>query len=136
MNADRFLDTNVLLYLLSDDAEKADRSEAIVREGAVISVQILNEFTVVARRKMKLNWQDIAEILAAVQASCVVQPLTVDGHAQGRKLAERYGFAVYDAMVVSSALDAGCTTLYTEDMQDGLQVWDQLTLYNPFVAGI
>lgn len=132
MNADLFLDTNVLLYLLSADATKADRAESIIRDGAIVSVQVLNEFTAVARRKLKLTWQEIGEVLRAVQASCGVEPLTVDGHTQGRRLAQRYGFSVYDAMVVSSALDADCTTLYTEDMQDGMRVWNRLTLHNPF----
>lgn len=132
MSAEIFLDTNVLIYLLSADTTKADRAESIVRDGAIISVQVLNEFTAVAHRKWKLNWQEIDEVLHAVQASCAVEPLTVDGHTQGRRLAERYGFAVYDAMIVSSALDAGCTTLYAEDMQDGMRVWNRLILRNPF----
>lgn len=132
MNAEVFLDTNVLLYLLSADNEKADLAESIVRDGAVISVQALNEFTAVARRKLKLTWSEIGDVLHAVQTSCSVESLTVDGHTRGRQLAERYGFSVYDAMIVSSALQAGCTTLYTEDMQHGMRVRAQLTLHNPF----
>src|SRR5699024_4799491 len=103
MSAKVFLDTNVLLYLLSDDAEKADRTEQIVREQAVISVQVLNEFTNMARRKLKLTWTEIDQVLQAIQVNCCVEPLTVAGHKQGRKLAQRYSFSVYDAMIVSSA---------------------------------
>lgn len=132
MNAEVFLDTNVLLYLLSTDTVKADRAESIVADGAVISVQVLNEFTVVAHRKLQLTWEEIDETLRAVQASSLVEPLTLDVHTQGRELAQRYGFSVYDAMIVSSALNAACTMLYTEDMQDGMRVWDRLTLRNPF----
>jgi predicted nucleic acid-binding protein len=49
-------------------------------------------------------------------------------------LGERYGFSVYDAMIVAAALREGCTTLYSEDMHDGLLVEDQLRIVNPFKA--
>lgn len=133
MSAEIFLDTNVLVYLLSADTVKADRAESIVRDGAIISVQVLNEFTAVALRKLKLSWEEIAEVLGAVQSTCEVEDLTVEGHVRGRQLAERYGFSVYDAMIVASALGAGCARLYTEDMHDGLVVQNQLVLCNPFL---
>ena len=50
----------------------------------------------------------------------------------GRALAERYGLSVYDAMIVATALIAGCTTLWSEDMQNGLLVEGQLRIMNPF----
>ena len=56
-----FLDTNVLLYLLSRDAAKADRAEALVVAGGVISVQVLNEFASVASRKLEMSWAEIRE---------------------------------------------------------------------------
>lgn len=134
MRAERFLDTNVVLYLLAQDDCRANRAETLVREGATISVQVLNEFTSVARRKLELSWREIEEVLQATQMACKVVPLTVETHERGRRLAERYGFAVYDAMIVASALATNCTVLYTEDMQDGLRVENQLTLENPFKA--
>lgn len=132
MRAERFLDTNVVLYLLAQDDRQANRAETLVREGATISVQVLNEFTSVARRKLELSWREIEEVLQATQMACNVVPLTAETHERGRRLAERYGFAVYDAMIVASALAANCTVLYTEDMQDDLRVENQLTLENPF----
>lgn len=65
-----FLDTNVLLYLLSADAAKADRAEALLAAGGVISVQVLNEFANVASRKLAMTWPEIREILAAVRTTC------------------------------------------------------------------
>jgi predicted nucleic acid-binding protein len=52
-----FFDTNVLVYIASGDSVKADRAEAIIGGGGAISVQVLNEFTNVARRKMRLSGQ-------------------------------------------------------------------------------
>jgi predicted nucleic acid-binding protein len=122
-----------LLYLLDADKAKADRAEATVAAGGVISVQVLNEFVAVAIRKLKMAWPEITAVVEAVQAYCVVEPLTVAAHQRGCWLAERYGFSVYDAMIVASALLAGCATLYTEDMQEGMLVDGQLTIRNPFV---
>jgi predicted nucleic acid-binding protein len=63
---------------------------------------------------------------------CPVEDLTLQTHDVGRALSERYGFSIYDAMIVASALLAGCTTLWSEDMQDGLVVERQLRIVNPF----
>ena len=70
--------------------------------------------------------------LISVRALCAVEELTLQTHDVGRALAQRYGFSVYDAMIVASALIAGCTTLWSEDMQDGLLVEGQLRIVNPF----
>lgn len=136
MSGKPFLDTNVLLYLLSADPAKADRAEAVVAEGGAISVQVLNEFAATAIRKLRMSWLEVAQVLDSVRAICAVEPLTVETHDRGRALAERYGFSVYDAMIVSSALLAGCSMLYSEDMEDGLRVEGKLTIRNPFSASI
>ncbi|MDA3887874.1 MAG: PIN domain-containing protein [Allgaiera sp.] len=126
-----FADTNIVLYLL-DNGPKADRAEAILGQGPRISVQVLNEAAVNCRRKAGLGWEDTAAFLAGIRALCPVEDLTLQTHEVGRALAERYNFAIYDAMIVASALIAGCTTLWTEDMHDGLLVEGQLRLANPF----
>ena len=126
-----FADTNVVLYLL-DDGPKAGRAEVILGQGPRISVQVLNESLVNCRRKAGLGWEEAAAFLEGVRALCPVEDLTVQTHDVGRALAERYGFSIYDAMIVASALVAGCTTLWSEDMQDGLLVEGQLRIVNPF----
>jgi predicted nucleic acid-binding protein len=126
-----FADTNVILYLL-DDGRKADRAEALLAQGPRISVQVLNEAMVNCRRKAGMSWEETGAFLVAVRALCPVEDLTLQTHETGRALAERYGFSVYDAMIVAAALLAGCTVLHTEDMQDGLLVEGHLRLANPF----
>ncbi len=127
-----FIDTNVLLYLMSADAQKADQAEAVVRAGGRISVQVMNEFTNVARRKLTMPWNEIREVLELIRAVCPIESLTTETHDTGRHVAERYGLNVYDAMIVAAALLAGCKTLYSEDMQDGLLIDQQLRICNPF----
>jgi predicted nucleic acid-binding protein len=129
-----FFDTNVLLYLLSGDASKADVAEALIAQGGVISVQVLNEFAAVASRKLGMSWAEIREVLETVRAVCRVEPISLEIHDRGLALSERYGFSIYDSMILSSALLAGCDVLFTEDLQDGQSVDGKLTVRNPFVG--
>jgi len=127
-----FLDTDVLLYLLSDDAARADRAEELAAAESVVSVQVLNEFVAIARRKLEMTWTDIAETVSVVQQACSVEPLTLAVHNEARRLAGAHHLAWYDALIVSSALAAGCSTLYSEDMHDGMRIGKTLTIRNPF----
>ncbi len=131
-SAKSFFDTNVLLYLLSADAAKADRAEDLVAAGGVISVQVLNEFASVAARKLGMSQAEIREILASLRAVCAVVPLTLEIHDRAMQLAERYGFAIYDALIVGAAREAGCDTLYSKDLQRGQVIDGALTIANPF----
>src|SRR6266852_1377175 len=105
--ADVFFDTNVLLYLLSADADRADRAKALVADGGVIIVQVLNEFASVALRKLDIRLAEIREILSTIRAFCTVYPLVIETPDLGLHLVERHQFAVYDALIIAAALQAG-----------------------------
>ena len=132
---DHFFDTNVLLYLLSADEAKADKAEALVCKGGHISVQVLNEFASIATRKLGMTHAETRNALATIRAVCQVHSLTEEIHDLGMQLAERHRLSLYDAMIVAAALTVGCTTLYSEDMQDGLLVRKTLRIRNPFAGG-
>jgi predicted nucleic acid-binding protein len=127
-----FFDTNVLVYVASSDATKADRAEAAIAAGGAVSLQVLNELANVARRKMRMSWDDTNMLLGAVRGFLAVHPVTLETHEAGLRIAERYGFAVYDAMIVASALQIGCDVLWSEDMQDGMVLEGRLRIFNPF----
>ncbi|MFA5119969.1 PIN domain-containing protein [Zavarzinia sp.] len=132
MSAD-FLDSNILAYTASADPAKAARAEALLAAGGTISVQVLNEVAHVARRKMGLSWAETRDFLEALRGLLgPVVPLDLATHAEALALGERYGFSVYDALIVAAALRAGCDRLWTEDMQDGLLVEGRLRIANPF----
>ena len=95
-------------------------------------MQVLNEIANVALRKIGMSWAETNQFLAVIRSLCAVESLTVETHDRGRDVAERCGLSVYDAMIVTAALLAGCTVLYSEDMQDGLVVDKQLRVANPF----
>jgi predicted nucleic acid-binding protein len=130
--AERFFDTNILLYLLSADEAKADRAEAELSSGGVVSVQVLNEFASVASRKLGMSFEEIREALTAIRAVCKLVPIDEATHDRGLQIAEKYGLSVYDSMIVAAALLAGCKTLLSEDMQDGQTFDGGLRLRNPF----
>lgn len=127
-----FFDTNVALYLLSADERKATRSEALLSAGGTISVQVLNEFVAVARRKYQAPWDRVRATLDALCAVCHVAPLTLAVQQQSVRLAERHGFAIYDATILASAQAAGCSILYTEDLQHGQRIGG-LQVCNPYL---
>jgi predicted nucleic acid-binding protein len=139
MTASAFFDTNVLLYALARQTGttldlRADKAEEIISSGGAVSVQVLNEFVDVASRKMKRSWETIAEYLQVIEALCgQALPLTVETHATAVELSSRYGYRIYDSLILAAAMQAGCTTLYTEDMQHG-QTFGKLTIMNPFLA--
>ena len=129
-----FIDTNILLYLLSANNDKADQAEIIVQAGGLISVQVLNEIANVARRKLAMSWREINEVIELIRSVCPTAPLTIETHDKGRLVAERYGLSLYDAMIVAAALLGGCETLYSEDMHNGLVIDHQLRICNPFTS--
>ena len=130
--AEAFFDTNVVLYLVSGDSAKADVAEATLARGGHVSVQVLNEFASVARRKAGMSWSEIGEVLGHVRQVCTVHPLLVETHERGLDLAERYGLCLYDALIVASAALAGCRVLYSEDLQAGQRFDGNVVVRNPF----
>jgi predicted nucleic acid-binding protein len=126
-----FLDSNVILYTLSADTIKADRAEAILSEGGTISVQVLNEIVSVCSRKLAMPWEEIDYLLDAVKATCMIVPLTLESHEKAVAIARRYKISFYDAHICAAAVLNGASTLFSEDMQDGMLI-DGLTIKNPF----
>ena len=127
-----FIDSNILLTLASNDPAKADKAEQIIAGGGAISVQVLNEVANVARRKMQMSWPETHAFLDILHQLLTVHPLTVETHQTGLALAERYQLSTHDSMIAAAALTAGCDSLLSEDMPDGLRINNRLRVTNPF----
>ncbi len=128
-----FFDTNVLIYAVAKNDPRAAKAEALLASGGIVSVQSLNEFVSVARRKLGMSWKEVREFLDLICILCPKPvPISFDTHKAALAIAERYGYSIYDALVASAALEAGCKTLYSEDLQDGQIINRQLTIRNPF----
>jgi predicted nucleic acid-binding protein len=131
---DAFFDTSVLLYLLSTNAAKADRVEELLAARGTISVQVLNEFAAVSLRKLRMPLPEVKEILETVRAVCDVVPLTIETHDRALAIVARYGFSLYDSLLIAAALIAGSERLYSEELQHGQVIDRQLRVVNPFVS--
>ncbi len=131
MNDDVFFDTNTLIYAISAEGERRSIAEELLLRGGTISVQVLNELTSVARRKLKWSWGQIGQVTGQIHTLCEILPLSVATHSSGRRLAERYGYNIYESLILASALEARCDVVYSEDMQDGQRI-ESLHIRNPF----
>ena len=126
-----FLDTGVLIYAQSGDP-RGEIARLAILAGGVISVQVVNEFTSVLRRKFRLDWHAIAGAVADLRAALdPVRPVGIDTWASAVTLARQHRFSFYDSLIVASALEAGCDTLLSEDLRAGRRI-DGLTIVNPF----
>jgi len=135
-----FIDTNVLIYWV-DDSARADVVEQLLVQQAVISVQVLNEFANVLRKKRAMSLPDIETLCTTLIDTCEVIDLSVRTQQTALALMARYNFPVYDANLVAAAALGDCAVLYTEDMQDGLNIklpgsaaTKALVIRNPFRA--
>jgi predicted nucleic acid-binding protein len=135
MSAKAFLDTNVLIYALARNDPRSIVAERLLQAGGRVSVQVLNEFVSVTRRKLTLAWPDVMAALGAVRTLCG-DPIALDSavHEDGVALAQRHRISIYDAMIVAAARSAKCEVVYTEDLQDGRIFGADLLIENPFAV--
>jgi predicted nucleic acid-binding protein len=128
-----FFDTSVLIYAVAANEPRTARAEELLLSGGVLSMQVLNEFTAVARRKLLMPWTEVAEAVEAFLVLCPSPvPITLEIHGAARAIAEKLGCNIYDGLVVAAALEGGCSVLYSEDFQDGQRIEGRLTVRNPF----
>ena len=135
-----FIDTNVLIYWV-DDSTRADTVEQLLVGDSVISVQVLNEFADVLRKKRAMPLADIQTLSNTLISTCEVHDLSVRTHQTALALMVRYKLSLYDANIAAAAGLSSCAILYSEDMQDGLNIklpdsagGSTLSIRNPFKA--
>ena len=129
-----FFDSNIAIYAFTQAEKKTTQAQLLFSEGGVVSVHVLNETANVLKRKFKTPWPRIGQIIEAILKNCPdPRPLTLETHRSALRICERYGYSVYDSLVIAAALEARCTTLYTEDLQHG-QTIEGLRIVNPFLS--
>lgn len=129
-----FLDSNVLLYALGDEEPKRQRARDLLAAVPTISTQVVNECSHVLRRKAGWPPAQVAAELTLIIGLIRLVEVRMEEVRAAWSLAERYGFGHFDSLILATALAAGCTTLYTEDLQPGQVIDGRLTLVNPFLA--
>jgi predicted nucleic acid-binding protein len=96
---------------------------------------VLNELASVARRKLGMTWGEVDEALAAIRILCPQPvPITIEIHEAALRIATRYRYHIYNALIIASALHANCASIYSEDLQHDQTIERRLRICNPFVA--
>ncbi len=126
-----FFDSNVLVYKTEEQNPKRKIAERLLAEGGVISVQVLNEFTDVARRKYKLSFDEIADFIESFRNTCKVVDVSLATQELGFDIACSHVIRIYDACIVAAAELAGCDVLYTEDLNHCQRI-GRVEIRNPF----
>jgi len=139
MSGKFFLDTNILVYTFDATAPAKQHiarqliSTALNSQQGIISYQVVQEFLNVAMRKFSppLKPDDANIYLDRILTPlCELFPSMIY-YSKALKISERWGYSLYDSLIITAALEAGCETLYSEDMQHG-QLIQTLTIINPF----
>ena len=136
MSAREFLDTNVLVYAhdARDHGKRASARDLILRlmreRRGVVSTQVLQEFFAAATRKLRMP-AGVAKEHVTSYARLDVVSLSAPDVLAAIDLHRLHGFSIWDALILRGALNGGCATLHTEDMQDGREI-DGLAVSNPF----
>lgn len=134
-----FLDTNIFIYTFdprTPEKQSICRElivDALATQNGLISCQVVQEFLNVATRKFKqpLSDKDCLRYLASVLGPlCEIFP-SIQLYRDAIEISASWKYAFYDSLIIAGALNAGCTSIYTEDMQHGQTVKD-LRIVNPF----
>lgn len=128
-----FLDSNIILYLLDAHTEKSVTAEKLIRQNPHINAQVLVEVGNVCNKKYKWTKHQVCDFWYDLMSDCQVSSISEHILAEAIYLTEKYDFQLFDAIIVSGALEAGCNVLYSEDMHHQLVVEGQLTIINPLL---
>lgn len=134
MNGNSFIDTNILVYCYSsDEPEKREVALNLVKSSnAIISTQVLTEFSNTMKKKFGLTWDEISVVIRETTSNLLIHINMTDTILQACQIASRYGLSFYDSLIISSALEKRCNIIYSEDMHDGLVINEILKIVNPF----
>ena len=140
MGAEYFIDTNLFIYQLDTaDQAKAAVANRIIRAGiengsACISFQVVQEClnTILRKAEIALSTEQASQYLDASLAPLLRVYPSIALYQHGLEIQSRYQFGFYDSLIVAAAQEAGCTTLYSEDLQHG-QIIGELRIENPFL---
>lgn len=94
---------------------------------------MLNELSAILSRKFGVNWPQIGNIVTELTSRCAVVQVTLSSVQTAIQLAERYGYRYYDCLILATALEHGCGIVFSEDMQHGQLIADQLAVLNLFL---
>ena len=136
-NSKCFLDSNIWLYALSNQDEnrkrKAENLIEKIKNRICLSIQVVNEVCLNLKRKSSFDEVEITRLISSFYINYEVVELNREILLKASELRMKYSFSFWDGLIVASALAANAETLYSEDMQNNLQVENKLKIVNPFL---
>lgn len=138
MHAKVFVDTNIWLYALIPLKENPKHTQAaqfvlaLVRP--TVNSQVIREASSNLLRKAGVAESRLREMIGDWYQECEIHPSNITQHLLASELRQNHSFSYWDSLIVAAALDAGCSTLYSEDMQHGCVIKQSLTILNPFLC--
>ncbi len=134
MPADFFVDSNICLYVLDKESLKFNKSKALLQLRPIISTQVIAENINVCLKKYKQTRAFAIAHANSLKEACDVRGITAQTLNLALSIFEKYGYTIFDSLILASALDAGCRTVYTEDLQHGQLINGNLKIVNPFIG--
>ncbi len=133
MSVKKFTDTNVLLYLMSDDAHKKSVAKMLLANNTLISTQVLNELSNVCLKKLKIQPELLINALNTIERHVTLVNFSSVTIHYAIQLKQRYQLQYYDSLIIATALENNCDILYSEDMQHGMLIDNRMKVNNPFL---
>ncbi len=128
-----FMDSNILVYLVDKDIEKKEKVLSLIFDEYTISTQVVTENVNACLKKLKLSKEKAFEHGQGLLNKFKVVHLTPSTVESAFMISNKYQLSWWDSLIVASALENNCETLYSEDMQHGLVIENTLTIVNPFL---
>ena len=129
------LDSNILIYNHSLDYEnKKLIARDFFKETPVVSSQVISEYLNVMKRIFNMQKLELMQLCSLWLEKCYIQPVMLSTIKLAQDLVEKYDFQVFDGIIVAAALEADCSILYSEDMQNGQIIEDKLKIVNPLYS--
>ena len=130
-----FLDSNILIYAATDDPLRSEPARTLLESHDYnISTQVINEFIYTCQRKNLLSTEQINRGVEEYLTNFSLQLIFDSTIRSALLIQQRYKFAFWDSLIVATAIECECDTLFTEDLQDGMVIDKSLTIKNPFLS--
>jgi len=136
MNDRVFIDSNVLIYIYSEEGKKREKVLGIIEQNqSIISIQVINEFVNVVKKKFNRENDEILKALKEIEEQFIIwDNFNLQLTRKAINLNERYKYSYYDSLIIAAARATECSLLYTEDMHHNHLIEDELRIVNPFYS--
>jgi predicted nucleic acid-binding protein len=131
-----FLDSNIILYSYSKtelNKNKIANNLIFSLDEITISTQVINEITNILYKKFKLDARSIEDVILEIDNNFKIVNFSLTTQIKAIKIKDKYRLQYYDSLILATALENGCTILYSEDMQHNQIIENQLKIINPFI---